>query len=476
MSQEQTDGTKLGLGFDAVGVSTAVDQDYPNDWEMEDTASSSVRIVGEVVGETDVSSLGLSPQVALTADSLRNVTGPSTAAARNPGDVGSDLNESLFSGANVAEITASGFQTPRDVRHPIATSRRGRSKSPHSKTGCKLSPRSQTAELRACMARVRQMKLTQYLEPTSEMPPPPIITTPHGIVTRAEADAAMGVLQQQIGDATQRTDVLLQAVAETHQKAQEAGRIAVSGAAGVAQTNVGLAKMVEELRHELQQMRTKIEGAEERASTAQRIADSAEQRANTAQYAADAAEQRAVAAQSDADAAKQKQQLLEQELRNADLAFQEERKIRTTEIAAAQQTIGVLQNELRDACTRLDAQGEIVQDVAGIGGELREAKKDMALQAAEMREMGDMTDEMLGHVENLTTAFHQIDAEQKRGNIVNPNIVKSAPVHVQGTQSDVKEPAGHVQTEPQSVINLMSGESRRKKSSQREERILVKSG
>ena len=52
-----------------------------------------------------------------------------------------------------------------------------------------------------------------------------------------------------------------------------------------------------------------------------------------------------------------------------------------------------------------------MQDVAGIGGELREARKDMALQAAEMREMGDMTDEMLGHVENLTTAFHQIDAE-----------------------------------------------------------------
>ena len=51
-----------------------------------------------------------------------------------------------------------------------------------------------------------------------------------------EADAAMGVLQQQIGDATQHTDVLLQAIAETHQKAQEAGRIAVSGAAGVAQT------------------------------------------------------------------------------------------------------------------------------------------------------------------------------------------------------------------------------------------------
>ena len=123
MSQEYTDGTKLGPSFDAVSVSTADDQDYPNDWEMEDTASSSVKVVGEVVPEMDVSSLGLSPQVALTADSLRNVTGPSTAAARNPSDAGSDLNESLFSGANVAETTASGFQTPHDVRHPSATSR-----------------------------------------------------------------------------------------------------------------------------------------------------------------------------------------------------------------------------------------------------------------------------------------------------------------------------------------------------------------
>ena len=172
------------------------------------------------------------------------------------------------------------------------------------------------------------MKMTQYLPPAPPLPPPPVITAPHDTVTRAETDAAMGVLQQQIGDATQRTDALLQAVAETHQKAQEAGRIAVTGAAGVAQTNAGLEMMVAELRQELHQMKAKIEGAEERANTAQRIADSAEQRANTAQYAADAAEQRAVAAQSNADAAKQKQQLLERELRNADMAFQEGKPVR----------------------------------------------------------------------------------------------------------------------------------------------------
>ena len=120
----------------------------------------------------------------------------------------------------------------------------------------------------------------------------------------------------------------------------------MSGVNGVAQTNAGLEMMVAELRRELHQMKAKIEGAEERANTAQRIADSAEQHA--------------VAAQSDADAAKEKQQLLERELRNADLAFQEERKIRTTEIATAQHIIGVLQNELHDARTRLDAQGVIV--------------------------------------------------------------------------------------------------------------------
>ena len=90
---------------------------------------------------------------------------------------------------------------------------------------------------------------------------------------------------------------------------------------------------------------------------------------------------------------------------NADLAFQEERKIRTTEIAAAQHTIGALQHELRNANTRLDAQGVIVQDVAGIGGELREARKDMESQMAEMREMGNMTDEMLGHVEKFDYCF-----------------------------------------------------------------------
>ena len=88
---------------------------------------------------------------------------------------------------------------------------------------------------------------------------------------------ALGELQWQIGNATQCTDGLVQAANETHQKAQAAGQIAVSGATGVAQTNAGLNQMLQELRQELQQMRTKIQGAEQRADAAQRVADVVEQ-------------------------------------------------------------------------------------------------------------------------------------------------------------------------------------------------------
>ena len=76
-------------------------------------------------------------------------------------------------------------------------------------------------------------------------PAPPLsANVPHDTVTCAEADMALGELQWQIGDATQRTDALVQAVNETHQKAQATGQIAVSGAAGVAQTNAGLNQML----------------------------------------------------------------------------------------------------------------------------------------------------------------------------------------------------------------------------------------
>ena len=225
----------MGPGYDVVGVSTVDDQDYPNDQEMEDITSSNVQVINEVVPEMDASLLGLTPTVPLSTEYLHEMTGPSTAAMQNLGDAGSVSTENVISGTNVAETTASGLQTPRDGQHPKESAARSwheRSKSPHSRIGHELSPKSQTAELRLGMARVQQMKMTHYL-PAPQLPPP-LVFASCDTVTRVEADVALGELQWQIGDAMQRTDVLLQAIAETHQKAQEAGRIAVSGAIGAA--------------------------------------------------------------------------------------------------------------------------------------------------------------------------------------------------------------------------------------------------
>ena len=108
----------MGPGYDVVGVSTVNDQDYLNDQDMEDTASSNVQVISEVVPKTDTSLLGLTPTVLLSVEYLREMTGPNMAATRNPGDAGSVSTENVISGVNGAETTASGLQTPRDGKHP----------------------------------------------------------------------------------------------------------------------------------------------------------------------------------------------------------------------------------------------------------------------------------------------------------------------------------------------------------------------
>ena len=98
----------------------------------------------------DVSSLGLTPTVPLSEEYLHEMMGPNTAATWNPDDTGLTSTVNVISGAHVGETTASGSQAPSDVRHPkesIATSRRGRSKSPYGRTGRELSPKFRTAEL-----------------------------------------------------------------------------------------------------------------------------------------------------------------------------------------------------------------------------------------------------------------------------------------------------------------------------------------
>ena len=114
-----------------------------------------MQVIGEVVPETDVSSLGLTPTVPLSEEYLREMTVPSTAATRNPSDVGLALTGNVINGINAAETTASGSQAPSDAQHPkesFAMSRREWTKSPPCRTERELSPKSHTTELRARMA------------------------------------------------------------------------------------------------------------------------------------------------------------------------------------------------------------------------------------------------------------------------------------------------------------------------------------
>ena len=61
MSQECTERTKLGPSFNVYGVGIEENIVYLDDQNMEDTASSPMRVVGETVPKSDIPSLGLTP-------------------------------------------------------------------------------------------------------------------------------------------------------------------------------------------------------------------------------------------------------------------------------------------------------------------------------------------------------------------------------------------------------------------------------
>ena len=82
MSHEYTEQTKLGPGFDVTGISGAGVTIYANEVDMEDTASSSPQIVGEVVPQSTESSLGLALADVPAAESQQCVTGPRTEIGR----------------------------------------------------------------------------------------------------------------------------------------------------------------------------------------------------------------------------------------------------------------------------------------------------------------------------------------------------------------------------------------------------------
>ena len=172
MSHEYTEQTKLGPGFDVTSISGVGTTIYVNEVDMEDTASSSPQIVGEVVPQSTESSLGLALADVPTAESQQCVMGPRTAEERTESDADAQSASDARSGENVSSPGVSGSQVPVDVSgQPAVTassSRRVRPKSPLERA---LSPkRSQAAALRARFARLGQVKLLEYAQVHDSVP------------------------------------------------------------------------------------------------------------------------------------------------------------------------------------------------------------------------------------------------------------------------------------------------------------------
>ena len=134
---------------------------YHNDAEMEDTASSSVRFVGETIPESTDSSLGLRRSDVPAEQSGQGVTGPRTTETRSFGDA----DAGSTSGEQISNPGASDSQVTNDASRqqsvPAISSIRSRSRSPK---GRALSPkRTQSTELRARFARLHQGRLFKYV-------------------------------------------------------------------------------------------------------------------------------------------------------------------------------------------------------------------------------------------------------------------------------------------------------------------------
>ena len=149
MSQDATERTKLGPRFDILDVSGTPTTVYRNEEEMEDTTTSSVKLVGETVPELDASSLGLSPQNPITVGLLRNVTGARTSETRSSSDAEAQHTARDTAGERVYDPAASGSHVPpADVSHQAGTMA-STFKRPKSPVRRSLSPRSSGSDLRA---------------------------------------------------------------------------------------------------------------------------------------------------------------------------------------------------------------------------------------------------------------------------------------------------------------------------------------
>ena len=74
MSHDTADASGLGAGYSVLNVDDTHTTVYHQEAEMGDTALSSIMIIKEVVGESDLSSLSLTPQNALFVDALHDAS------------------------------------------------------------------------------------------------------------------------------------------------------------------------------------------------------------------------------------------------------------------------------------------------------------------------------------------------------------------------------------------------------------------
>ena len=161
MSHDATNRIKLGPGFDVTGISGAGATIYANDVDMEDTASSSVRVVGEIMPGSPESSLGLALANVPTAESQPGVMGPRMVEEWIQSEADIESASDVCSGESVSNPGVSGSQAIVDVAHQMVStatsSRRSRPKSPLERA---LSPkRSQASALRARFVRLGQTML-----------------------------------------------------------------------------------------------------------------------------------------------------------------------------------------------------------------------------------------------------------------------------------------------------------------------------
>ena len=184
MSQDGTERTKLGLGFDVLGVGdTTVNLD--GDAEMGDTASSSVRVLGEAVPESLESSLGLTRSDVPAADLTSSVTGPRTSGMRTVDDADSQATHSAAGTGHMSAPAPSGSHVTVPA-YQAATAASSRRTKPKSSLGRALTIRTKSSKMRASMARLRQTRMTRYIA----LPVPVTVQVTHDTVSRENADAA----------------------------------------------------------------------------------------------------------------------------------------------------------------------------------------------------------------------------------------------------------------------------------------------